>query len=240
MMGCTLMTTPPPRQTRQIPLDLGHRSAMGEADFLVAPGNQDAVAWLDAWPEWPAPVLVLFGPQGSGKSHLAQIWRARARANLLDVDDLRAEDLPDLLHPTRTAVLDGAQRVAGDPVLERALFHLYNLAKESGGHLLLLADNAPVNWVLRLPDLRSRLLAAPAVGMAAPDDSLLMAVLVKLFADRQVRVGEDVIEWLLTRTERSFANARRVVDRLDREALAEKKPITVRFCRQVLGDRGDM
>ncbi|WP_029014800.1 HdaA/DnaA family protein [Niveispirillum irakense] len=234
------MTTPPPRQTRQIPLDLGHRSAMGEADFLVAPGNQDAVAWLDAWPEWPAPVLVLFGPQGSGKSHLAQIWRARARANLLDVDDLRAEDLPDLLHPTRTAVLDGAQRVAGDPVLERALFHLYNLAKESGGHLLLLADNAPVNWVLRLPDLRSRLLAAPAVGMAAPDDSLLMAVLVKLFADRQVRVGEDVIEWLLTRTERSFANARRVVDRLDREALAEKKPITVRFCRQVLGDRGDM
>lgn len=240
MMGCTLMTTPPPRQTRQIPLDLGHRSAMGEADFLVAPGNQDAVAWLDAWPEWPAPALILFGPQGSGKSHLAQIWRARARANLLDVDDLRSDDLPDLLHPTRTAVLDGAQRVAGDPVLERALFHLYNLAKESGGHLLLLADNAPVNWVLRLPDLRSRLLAAPAVGMTAPDDSLLMAVLVKLFADRQVRVGEDVIEWLLTRTERSFANARRVVDRLDREALAEKKPITVRFCRQVLGDRGDM
>jgi DnaA regulatory inactivator Hda len=225
--------------TRQIPLDLGHRSAMGEADFLVAPGNQDAVAWLDSWPDWPAPALVIFGPCGSGKSHLAQIWRARARANLLQVDDLRTDDLPDLLHPTRAAVLDGAQQVAGDPSLERALFHLYNLARDAGGHLLLLADKAPINWVLRLPDLRSRMLAAPAVGMSAPDDALFMAVLVKLFADRQIRVGEDVIVWLLTRTERSFANARRVVDRLDREALAAKKPITVRFCRQILGDSGE-
>lgn len=224
--------------SRQIPLDLGHRSAMGEDDFLVAPGNQDAVAWLDSWPDWPAPALVLFGSPGCGKSHLAQIWRARARANLLSVDDLRSEDLPDLLHPTRTVVLDAAQDVSGDPALERALFHLYNLAKEMGGHLLLLADNAPVNWVIRLPDLRSRLLAAPAVGMAAPDDALLMAVLVKLFADRQIRVGEDVIGWLMTRTERSFANARRVVAELDHAALAAKKPITVRFCRQVLGDGG--
>ncbi len=228
------MTIPP----RQLPLDLGHRSAMGEDDFLVAPGNQDAVAWLDAWPEWPAPALILFGPSGCGKSHLAQIWRARARANLLTVEDLATEDLPDLLRPMRTAVLDGAQGVAGDPALERALFHLYNLAREMGGHLLLLADNAPINWVIRLPDLRSRLMAAPAVGMAAPDDALLMAVLVKLFTDRQIRVGEDVIDWLMTRTERSFANARRVVAELDHAALAAKKPITVRFCRQVLGDRG--
>lgn len=231
------MTQPPSPPVRQIPLDLGHRSAMGEDDFMVAPGNQDAVAWLDAWPEWPAPALLLFGPPGCGKSHLAQIWRARARANLLSVDDLRDEaGLPDLLHPTRTAVLDAAQGVAGDPGLERALFHLYNLARDMGGHLLLLAEHAPVNWVIRLPDLRSRLLAAPAVGMAAPDDALLMAVLVKLFADRQIRVGEDVIDWLLTRTERSFANARRVVATLDHAALAAKKPITVRFCRRVLGE----
>lgn len=224
--------------SRQTVLDLGHRSAMGEDDFLVAPGNQDAVAWLDSWPEWPAPALILFGPPGCGKSHLAQIWRARARGNLLSVDDLRTEDLPDLLHPMRTAVLDNAHGVAGDPVLERALFHLYNLAKEMGGHLLLLADNAPINWVMRLPDLRSRLMAAPAVGMAAPDDALLMAVLVKLFVDRQIRVGEDVIDWLMTRTERSFANARRVVAELDHAGLVEKKPITVRFCRQVLGEQG--
>ncbi|WP_240002290.1 HdaA/DnaA family protein [Oleisolibacter albus] len=221
--------------TKQLPLDLGHRSAMGEADFLVAPGNADAVAWLDAWPDWPAPALALFGPHGSGKSHLAQIWRARSRASLIEPEDLRTDDLPDLLRPMRALVLDHAQQVAGDTGLERALFHLYNLAKEAGGHLLLLAEEAPINWVMRLPDLRSRLLAAPAVGMAAPDDALLMAVLVKLFADRQIRVGEDVIAWLMTHTERSFANARRVVDLLDRAALAAKRPITVRFCRQVLG-----
>jgi len=222
---------------KQLPLEFGHRSAMGEADFLVTPGNADAVAWLDAWPDWPAPALVLFGPSGCGKSHLAQIWRARSRANLILPEDLRTDDIPDLLRPMRTIVIDHAHGVAGDAGLERSLFHLYNLAKEMGGALLLLADQAPVNWVLRLPDLRSRLLAAPAIGMTIPDDALLMAVLIKLFADRQIRVGEDVIHWLMTRTERSFANARDVVDRLDRAALAAKKPITVPFCRTVLGDR---
>lgn len=222
---------------KQLPLDLGHRSAMGEADFLVAPGNSDAVAWLDSWPDWPAPALILFGPQGSGKSHLAQIWRARSRASLIGPEDLEVEQVPELLRPMRAVVLDRAHEAAGDPLMERALFHLYNAAKEVNGHLLLLADNAPINWVLRLPDLRSRLLAAPAVGMAAPDDALLMAVLVKLFVDRQIRVGEEVITWLMTHTERSFANARRVVDQLDRAALAAKKPITVHFCRQVLGEK---
>jgi DnaA regulatory inactivator Hda len=222
--------------SRQLPLDLGHRSAQGEADFLVAPGNADAVAWLDSWPDWPAPALVLFGPSGCGKSHLAQIWRGRSRAGLILPDELSIEAVPDLLRPIRALVIDQAQQVAGDPTRERALLHLYNMAREVGGHLLLLADRAPINWVLRLPDLRSRLLAAPAVGLQAPDDALLMAVLIKLFADRQVRVGEDVILWLLTHTERSFANARRIVDRLDRAALVAKRPITVPLCRRVLAE----
>ncbi|HYE50789.1 MAG TPA: DNA replication protein [Azospirillaceae bacterium] len=219
---------------KQLPLDLGHRSAMGEADFLVAPGNADAVAWLDSWPEWPAPALVLYGPSGCGKSHLANVWRARSRAPLLGPEDLDLAEVPRLLGPTRTAVLDRAHEVAGDPALERVLLHLYNVTREAGGHLLLLAGYAPVNWVMRLPDLRSRLVAAPAVGMAAPDDSLLMAVLVKLFADRQIRVGEDVILWLMTHTERSFDSARRIVAELDHAALAAKRPITVPFCRSVL------
>jgi DnaA regulatory inactivator Hda len=220
---------------QQIPLEFGHRSAMGAADFAVGPGNADAVAWLDAWPQWPAPALVLYGPPGCGKSHLATLWQARSRAGLITPDELDPAAVPRLLGPHRAAVVDHADRIAGHAGEERALLHLYNLAGEQGGFLLLLAEHAPIHWVLRLADLRSRLVAAPAVPMAAPDDALLMAVLVKLFADRQVRVGEDVVSWLLTHTERSFDAARRAVAELDRAALAAKRPITVPFARQVLG-----
>lgn len=216
----------------QLPLDLGHRSAMGAADFLIAPGNADAVTWLDAWPEWPAPALVLFGPPGCGKSHLSQLWLARTGGRAVDVAALDPALVPRLAG--KALVVDHADRLSGHGAQERALLHLYNLAREEGGHLLLLAEQAPINWVLRLPDLRSRLLAAPAVGMAAPDDALLMAVLVKLFADRQIRVGTDVVAWLVTHTERSFDAARRAVDTLDRAALAAKRAITVPFAKSVL------
>ena len=220
----------------QLPLDLGHRSAMGAADFLVAPGNADAVTWLDAWPEWPAPALVLFGPPGCGKSHLSQLWLARTGGRAVDVAALDPALVPRFAG--KALVVDHADRLSGHGAQERALLHLYNLAREEGGHLLLLAEQAPINWVLRLPDLRSRLLAAPAVGMAAPDDALLMAVLVKLFADRQIRVGTDVVAWLLTHTERSFDAARHAVDTLDRAALAAKRAITVPFAKQVLHSDG--
>ncbi|WP_207476212.1 HdaA/DnaA family protein [Arenibaculum pallidiluteum] len=223
----------------QLPLDLGHRPAMEADDFLVAPENAEAVAWLDRWPAWPAPALVIHGPPGCGKTHLAQVWRARSHAPLLRGSAVAGADLPALIAQAGAVALDDAEAVAGNRAAERALFHLYNLARESGGTLLLTAAKPPSRWRIRLPDLRSRLRAAPAVGVSAPDDSLLALVLVKLFADRQVRIGADLVDYLLPRMERSFEAARRLVDRLDREALARQRPITLRLARAVLaGEEG--
>ncbi|WP_348771417.1 DnaA/Hda family protein [Azospirillum sp. SYSU D00513] len=200
----------------------------------MTPSNADAVAWLDRWPSWPAPALALFGPDGCGKTHLGHVWRARSRAVVAQGADLDTAGLPDLLAPANAVVVDDADRVAGSPAREEALFHLYNLARDSGGHLLLLSRIAPARWRVRLPDLRSRLRAAPAVGVEPPDDALLAAVLVKIFADRQLHPGVEVVSYLLARMERSLDAARRVVAAMDHASLAAHRPVTVPLAREVL------
>ena len=147
----------------QLPLSLPHRPALGRDDFLVAPANAEAVAWLDRWPNWPAPALVLAGPAGSGKTHLAQVFAARSGAVLLAAAALARAAPPALVADARAAVVDDAERAD-----EEALLHLYNMLAERGWHLLLLARAAPARWGIALPDLRSRLLAAPVASWRRP------------------------------------------------------------------------
>jgi chromosomal replication initiation ATPase DnaA len=213
----------------QLPLDLGFRPALGFDDFLVAPSNAAAVAWLDRWPDWPAPALVLHGDAGSGKTHLAHVWQGKARAVFIDPTALSVARVPALLGGAQAAIVDGADRANVE-----ALLHLYNLAAERGGHLLVVAREPPARWCIDLADLRSRLLAAPAAALAAPDDALLASVLVKQFNDRQLVVGEDVIAYLLAHMERSFAAARATVAALDRAALAAQRRVSLKLARAVI------
>ena len=200
---------------------------MGGADFLVAPCNRDVVAWLDRWPDWPGPALAIHGPAGCGKTHLTYVWQAMSGAVTLD----RAEPsaLPD---GARACVIDDADAVAD----ERALLHLYNIVAERGGHMLLTARAAPAHWRLELADLASRLRAAPSVALGAPDEALIGAVLVKLFADRQLRVDPAVITFLVMRIQRSFAALSDTVAALDAAALRDKRNITVPLARDVLAN----
>jgi chromosomal replication initiation ATPase DnaA len=220
------------RRLSQLPLDLGFRTALGRADFLVASCNEVAIGWIDRWPAWPAPAVALYGPASSGKTHLAEVWRARSGAVLIDPRALTPQSVPQLLGVARTAIVDDA--IEAD---EEALLHLYNLLAERRGHLLLLAREPPARWGIALADLRSRLLAAPSVGVAAPDDALLSGVLVKLFADRQITVSEEVIAYLIVQIERSFAAAEDIVAALDTAALAAGRAVTVPLARQVLSQR---
>lgn len=216
--------------TTQLPLSLGHRPALGDNDFLVAPCNQDAVAWLDRWPDWPGPALAIHGPARCGKTHLAQVWQARSGACLIAPDHLTTYGLPDALDGVSASVIDDVS----DRIDERALLHLHNLLSERGGHLLLTSREPPARWPLAIADLRSRMNAAPAVSVGRPDDALIGAVLIKLFTDRQLHVGSEVIGFLLARIERSFAAAHRAVALLDETALAGHRRITVPLAREVV------
>jgi chromosomal replication initiation ATPase DnaA len=160
---------------------------------------------------------------------LLEAWRARSGAVKIAPEALASAAVPQLLGAARAVAIDDA--AACD---EEALLHLYNLLAEQHGSLLLAAREPPARWPMRLADLRSRLLASPAVALEAPDDALLAALLVKLFADRQLRIGEDVIDYLLPRLERSFAAAQAIVAALDAAALADQRAVTVKLAREVL------
>ncbi|MBF0335099.1 MAG: DNA replication protein [Alphaproteobacteria bacterium] len=211
---------------RQLPLDLGHRAAFEAADFLEAPSNAQALAWLARWPDWPGHASCLWGPPGCGKTHLAHLFAARCGGAVLPAGALESR-------PGGHLVVEDADR----GVDEVALFHLFNATREARAFLLLTGRAPPSRWAIRLPDLASRLNAIPAIAIQAPDDALMAAVLVKLFADRQLEVGAGVIEWLVTRGERSFQAAGAVVARLDAQALAERRAITLPFVRAVIPDR---
>lgn len=215
----------------QIPFDLGHRTAMGRDDFLIAPNNQDAVAWIDLWPDWPAPILILYGAPASGKSHLAAVWKDKADADFYDIS---SGSLEDALHSDKHVIIDDGDTIIGDIDREKNLFHLYNIFKEQGRNILLTLENPPVRRNFLLPDLASRLRAAPAVSILEPDDHVLSAVLVKLFGDRQLNIGPDVLNYVTIRIERSFEAARNFVEMADHIALSQKRKISVPLAREIL------
>lgn len=219
-------------------LDLGHRPALEREDFLVAPSNELAVGWIDRWPDWPAQALAIYGPAGSGKTHLCQVWRRSSQAVEITADELRRDEPPALLGSQSACVVEGFAAVVGqEPEVARRLLHLYNMVLERGGFVLVSDRNPPARWVCPLADLRSRLAGMQAVALGEPDETLVQAVLVKLFADRQLTVSPDVIQFLTPRIERSLDAARRVVAAIDEQALAAGRAVTVPLARLVLSEQ---
>lgn len=217
---------------QQLTLDLAHRPALAREDFLVSPANAAAVALVDQWPNWPTHGAVIVGPPGSGKSHLASVWQQRTGAQLRRASDLAAASAADDF-AAGTLVVEDAGEAGLD---ERALFHILNLAHQSGGFVLLTAARPVAAWPLRLPDLLSRLKALPEAAIQPPDDALLRGVLVKHFTDRQIAISEAIISYILLRMPRSMEALRAIVQEIDARALAEKAEVTRPFVARVLAE----
>jgi chromosomal replication initiation ATPase DnaA len=220
----------------QLVFDLPHFPALGSEDFLVSVSNERAVKLIAAWPDWANPIVVMTGPEGAGKTHLANVWRARSGAAAYAAADVGAA--------VDRAVGTGGPVVIEDidkaPIDEHAAFHLLNLAKERRFDVLITARTPPGEWRIALPDLRSRLRSAALVTIDEPDEALIGAVIVKLFADRQLSVEPGVVGYVLRRMERSMAAAQRLVETIDRAALAERRRVTRALTAKLLaGDIDD-
>jgi len=213
-------------------LALPHAESLTRDNFMEGAANAQALALVDAWPDWPNRVMMLVGPEGSGKSHLAAIWAAEAGARSVSAQTLTPDNVPGEL-ATGALVVDDLDPASFD---ERALFHLLNLAREDEAYILMTGRTLPSAFPVVLRDLRSRLRAVSVVTLAPPDDHLFRALIVKLFADRQTIVDESVVSYLATRIERSSAAARQAVEALDHEALRQGRAVTRALAAEVLKD----
>jgi len=216
------MTARAKAQPQQLVLELPHREAQEAQDFLVSRSNAAAVDLVDGWPGWPHPAALVVGPAGSGKSHLANVWRLRSHAELVAAKDL-SEAAIGMFEARRALVVEDIDRGIGS---EQVFFHLMNLARETAGSLLLTSRIAPGEIVISLPDLRSRLRATAPVMIEVPDEALMRSVLVKLFSDLQLNVEPHVVSYLALHIDRSMDVAMRVVARCNRLSLAMQRKVT--------------
>ena len=215
---------------RQLAFTLPHAESLTRDNFLEGPANAAALALIDAWPEWPSRTMMLVGPEGSGKSHLAAIWADESGARSTAAHALGAADVPDALTTGALVVEDLRPR----EVDERALFHLLNLAREQAAFVLMTGRIAPSAMEVDLRDLGSRLRALPTVSLSPPDEQLFRALIVKFCADRQLAIDESVVSYLVSRIERSTAAARRAIEFLDSEALRQGRPVTRALAAELL------
>jgi len=215
---------------RQLAFALPHAESLTRDNFLEGPANEAGLSLIDAWPEWPGRSMLLTGPEGSGKSHLAAIWAETAGARATSAHALSPVNVPAAL-ATGALVVEDLNPRGFD---ERALFHLLNLAREEQAYILITARVSPSTFEIELRDLRSRLRALPAVSLLEPDDQLLRALIIKFCADRQLAIDENVVSYLTPRIERSYAAARAAVELLDRESLRLGRPVTRALAAELL------
>jgi chromosomal replication initiation ATPase DnaA len=224
----------PDAALRQLAFGFGADVSLARADFVATDANREALAWIEAWQDWPAGRLVLSGPAGSGRTHLAAIFAAQAGAAVIDSTSLAGTPPPALLPTHGRIAVEAADRAP-----EQALLHLLNLSHESGGRVLLTADRPPAHWGVALRDLGSRLAASGAASLKLPDEALLRAVLAKAAADRQMALAPSLLDWLAARVPRSLTAAAAAIAALDSASMAAGRPPDLRLARPLVGRAPD-
>ena len=224
--------------TGQLALEFPHRPSLGREDFMVAGCNKEAVGTIDLWPAWPYFAICIYGPEGCGKTHLANVFAQMValetnhpyRIPFIKAQQLSKDLVHSLFETSPQIVVEDLQNLQN----QEALFHIYNTYRDLGGHILFTADRAPARINFSLPDLRSRMNIVPALEIKAPDDDLLMALLVKLFMDRQITPSPELLNYLLNNMQRSFSYARKLVEEIDNISLARKRAVSINIAKEAI------
>ncbi len=222
----------------QLPLELPHRPALGKEDFLISPCNKEAVMAIDLWPQWEFFALCIYGSEGCGKTHLANVFSNRVsllthypyKIPNIKASQVKVDNIYDLFQENSCLIVEDLDT----NVNEEALFHLYNLYRNEGGNILFTSQQAPARLNFKLKDLQSRLNIIPSIEIKDPDDELLSSLLIKLFMDRQINISPEIISYLLKNMQRSFSYARKIVAEIDMISLAQKRAITTQLVKEAM------
>ncbi len=228
---------------RQLPLELEHQPYLDKEDFMVAHCNIEAVQTMEAWPQWPFFAICLYGPSGCGKTHLANIFSNQVsvlthypyKIPNIKAKDLKLETVHQLFQKHNCLIVEDLD----ENINQEAMFHLYNLYRNEGGHILFTSETAPARLKFSLPDLQSRLNIIPAIEIGEPDDELLSALIVKLFTDRQIAISQDIINYILANMQRSFAYTRKLIAEIDHISLARKRAVSIPIVKEAISYLAD-
>ena len=223
---------------RQLPIEFPHRPSLDKEDFFVAPCNIEAVEMIDQWPNWPHFAICIYGSEGCGKSHLANVFASNVSAHdnypyripCVQAKDIKLDTPHKLFAKHRCLIVENLSR----KINNEAIFHLYNLYRNEGGFILFTSEIAPARMNISLPDLQSRLNIMPSLEIKDPDDELLSCLLVKLFSDRQIFITPEQINYIVSNMQRSFSYARKLVETTDRISLARKRAVSVSIIKEAM------
>ena len=228
---------------QQLTLELPHRPALGKEDFLISPCNEEAVRLIDSWPQWNFFAACIYGSEGCGKTHLANVFSNRVslltnypyKIPCIKAQQLKLENVHELFQQNSCLIVED---LCAD-INEEAMFHLYNLYRNEGGNILFTSQMAPARIPFKLKDLQSRLNIVPSIEIKNPDDELLSSLLIKLFMDRQINVSPEIISYILNNMERSFSYARKIVQQIDMISLARKRAVSTPLVKDAISDLAD-
>ncbi|MBE6459312.1 MAG: hypothetical protein E7010_05870 [Alphaproteobacteria bacterium] len=224
--------------TRQLAIEFPHRPSLDKEDFFVAPCNIEAVEMIDRWPNWPHFAICIYGSEGCGKSHLANVFASNVSAHdnypyripCVQAKDIKLDSPHKLFAQHRCLIVENLCR----KINYEAMFHLYNLYRNEGGFILFTSQIAPARMNISLPDLQSRLNIMPSLEIKDPDDELLSCLLVKLFSDRQIFITPEQINFIVSNMQRSFAYARKLVKETDRISLSLKRAVSIPIIKEAM------
>ncbi len=222
----------------QLIFNLNGKCGVGLENFFISKSNELAVNVVKNWKEWPTKKLLLIGPPGSGKSHLAEFWAEEVGADKISIGDIGDFDIVRLSEK-RGLLIDNIDKLATlsfthQRIVEEKLFYLLNLTMQTSCYFMMTSSTALSSWGLKLPDAISRLKTGVTAELFPPDDKLLVAVMLKQFDDKQIKVSPEFISFVSKRISRSFDSIREFVDLIDKLSLKRKRDITIPIASELI------